>query len=300
MERRRFIELAGAIAARPLLGKKAMAAAITREIPSSGERIPVIGMGTWLTFDVGRSSSDRARLRGVLQTFFDRGGRLIDSSPMYGRSELVVGELLPQINPPPALFSATKVWTPGRRFGVMQMEASQKLWRVPKFDLLQVHNLLDWEGHLQTLKEWKASERVRYIGVTTSHGRRHEELERIMLREPLDFVQFTYNLADRSAESRLLPLAHERKMAVILNRPLDGGNLFDRVRGKALPAWASEFDCTAWSQFFLKFVVSHPAVTCAIPATSQVTHMAENMGAAVGRLPDAPMRARMAGYYANL
>ena len=300
MERRRFIELAGALTAAPLLGKKAMVPAITREIPSSGERIPVIGMGTWLTFDVGRSSSDRIRLRGVLQTFFDRGGRLIDSSPMYGRSELVIGELLPQINPRPPLFSATKVWTPGRRFGVMQMEASQKLWRVPKFDLLQVHNLLDWEGHLQTLKEWKASGRVRYIGVTTSHGRRHEELERSMLREPLDFVQFTYNLADRTAESRLLPLARERKMAVILNRPLDGGNLFERVRGKTLPTWASEFDCTTWSQFFLKFVVSHPVATCAIPATSQVAHIVENMGAMTGRLPDAPMRTRMASYFAEL
>lgn len=300
MDRRRFLETAGSLAAVPLLGMDESPDTITRPIPSSGERIPVIGMGTWLTFDVGRGAADRTRLRGVLQTFFDRGGRLIDSSPMYGRSELVVGELLPQINPRPALFSATKVWVPGRRFGVMQMEASQKLWRVPKFDLLQVHNLLDWEGHLQTLKEWKASGRVRHIGVTTSHGRRHEELERIMLREPLDFVQFTYNLADRSAESRLLPLAGERKMAVILNRPLDGGSLFDRVRGKTLPAWASEFDCTTWSQFFLKFVVSHPAVTCAIPATSQVAHMSENMGSAVGRLPDAPMRARMASYYSSL
>jgi len=163
-----------------------------------------------------------------------------------------------------------------------------------------VHNLLDWEGHLQTLKEWKANGRVRYIGVTTSHGRRHEELERIMLREPLDFVQFTYNLADRSAESRLLPLARERRMAVIINRPLDGGDLFERVRGKALPAWAGEFDCTTWSQFFLKFVVSHQAVTCAIPATSQVSHMAENMGALVGRLPDAAMRTRMANHFASL
>jgi diketogulonate reductase-like aldo/keto reductase len=300
MERRRFVELASSLAAVPLLGTQQSPDVITRPIPSSGERIPIIGMGTWQTFDVGRSSSDRARLRSVLQTFFDRGGRLIDSSPMYGRSELVVGELLPQITPRPALFSATKVWTPGRRFGVMQMEASQKLWRVPRFDLLQVHNLLDWEGHLQTLKEWKASGRVRYIGVTTSHGRRHDELERIMLREPLDFVQFTYNLADRSAESRLLPLARERKMAVILNRPLDGGNLFEKVRGKNLPPWAREIECATWSQFFLKFVVSHPAVTCAIPATSQVAHMGENMGAATGRLPDATMRARMAGYYAAL
>ena len=168
MDRRRFLESAGSLTAVPLLGMDDSPDTITKPIPSSGESIPVIGMGTWLTFDAGRGSSDRTRLRGVLQTFFDRGGRLIDSSPMYGRSELVVGELLPQINPRPALFSATKVWTPGRRFGVMQMEASQKLWRVPRFDLLQVHNLLDWEGHLQTLKEWKASGRVRYIGVTTS------------------------------------------------------------------------------------------------------------------------------------
>jgi diketogulonate reductase-like aldo/keto reductase len=300
MQRRRFVELVGLMAAAPVLGKNETPAGLTKPIPSSGERIPIIGMGTWLTFDVGRSSSDRTRLRGVLQAFFDRGGRLIDSSPMYGRAELAVGELLPQIDPRPAVFSATKVWTPGRRLGVMQMEASQKLWRVPKFDLLQVHNLVDWKGHLQTLKEWKESGRVRYIGVTTSHGRRHDELERIMLSEPLDFVQITYNLADRSVENRLLPLARERRMAVIINRPLDGGELFDRVRGKTLPAWAREFDCTTWSQYFLKFVVSHPSVTCAIPATSQPQHMVENMGAMAGRLPDAAMRTRMANHFASL
>src|SRR5687767_6056729 len=300
MQRRHFVELAGAMAAGRLLGKDETLVGLTKQIPSSGERIPIVGMGTWLTFDVGRDASARARLRSVLQTFFDRGGRLIDSSPMYGRAELVVGDLLPQITPRPPVFSATKVWTPGRRIGVMQMEASQKLWRVPKFDLLQVHNLVDWEGHLQTLKEWKANGRVRYIGVTTSHGRRHDELERIMRSEPIDFVQITYSLADRSVENRILPLAREQKMAVIINRPLDGGELFDRVRGKAVPAWAREFDCTAWSQFFLKFVVSHPAVTCAIPATSQPAHMVENMGAGVGRLPDAPMRARMASYFSTL
>jgi len=300
MQRRHFVELAGAMAAGRLLGKDETLVGLTKQIPSSGERIPIVGMGTWLTFDVGRDASARARLRSVLQTFFDRGGRLIDSSPMYGRAELVVGDLLPQITPRPPVFSATKVWTPGRRIGVMQMEASQKLWRVPKFDLLQVHNLVDWEGHLQTLKEWKASGRVRYIGVTTSHGRRHDELERIMRSEPLDFVQITYNLADRSAENRILPLARERKMAVIINRPLDGGELFDRVRGKALPTWAREFDCTTWSQFFLKFVVSHPAVTCAIPATSEPAHMVENMGGLTGRLPDAAMRTRMLRHFESL
>ncbi len=300
MERRRFVELAGALAVGPLLGTEETLDGITRPIPSSGERIPAIGMGTWQTFDAGRSSSARARLLDVLKTFFARGGRLIDSSPMYGTSELVVGDLLAQLNPRPAVFAATKVWTPGRRLGVLQMNASFELWHVARFDLLQVHNLLDWEGHLETLKDWKSKGRVRYIGVTTSHGRRHEELERTMLREPLDFVQFTYNLADRSAENRLLPLARERRMAVIINRPLDGGNLFDTVRGKNLPAWARDFDCATWSQFFLKFVVAHPSVTCAIPATSQPAHMAENMGAMVGRLPDAAMRARMLDHFVNL
>ena len=219
---------------------------------------------------------------------------------MYGTSETVVGSLLPQIRPRRAVFAASKVWIPGRRLGPPQMEESRNLWGIARFDLMQVHNLLDWEGHLQTLREWKASGRVRYVGVTTSHGRRHEELERIMRSQPLDFVQFTYNLADRSAEQRLLPLARERHMAVILNRPLDGGALFDRVKGRTLPVWAAEFDCRTWSQFFLKFLVSHPSVTCAIPATSQVAHMRENMGAAEGRLPDAAMRTRMAEYFDSL
>jgi len=300
MKRRRFVETISALSILPFIGEEEQADAITRSIPSSGERIPVVGMGTWLTFDAGRSAERRARLRGVLQTFFDRGGRLIDSSPMYGSSESVVGDLLPQVRPPRAPFAATKVWIPGRRLGISQMEASRKLWGVARFDLMQVHNLLDWEGHLQTLKEWKASGRVRYIGVTTSHGRRHDELERIMRREPLDFVQFTYNLADRSAESRLLPLAHERQMGVIINRPLDGGDLFERARGKTLPGWARDIDCANWSQLFLKFIVSHPSVTCAIPATSQVAHMIENMGAAMGRLPDAAMRRRIVDHFATL
>lgn len=254
-------------------------------------------MGTWQTFDVGRSADERARLRSVLQTFFDRGGRLIDSSPMYGRSEGVVGALLPQVRPQPSFIAASKVWIYGKRLGVVQIEESRKEWGVPRFDLLQVHNLLDWEAHLETLREMKADGRLRYIGVTTSHGRRHEELERIMTREKLDFVQFTYNFADRSAEQRLLPLARERGIAVILNRPLDGGELFDRVRGKPLPSWAGEIDVHNWAQYFLKFVVSHPAVTLAIPATSQPAHMTENMAAAVGRMPDETMRRRMGDYF---
>ena len=295
MNRREFVGAAAAWSLLPLI--EAEQGVISKPVLSTGEMLPVIGMGTWQTFDAGRSNETRARLRTVLQTFFDRGGRLIDSSPMYGRSELVVGELLPQVARRPAFFSATKVWIPGKRFGVSQIEESRKLWKLNRFDLLQVHNLLDWEAHLETLREMKVNRRVRYIGVTTSHGRRHEELERIMTREKLDFVQFTYNLADRSAEERLLPLARERGIAVIINRPLDGGELFDRVRGKPLPSWAGEIGVENWAQYFLKFVVSHPAVTVAIPATSQPAHMSENMGAAVVGMPDESVRRRMADYF---
>ena len=300
MDRREFVERLGALAVLPVAGWEQPSPRLTKPIPSTGERIPVIGMGTWLTFNAGRSAEAHARLRPVLQAFFDNGGRLIDSSPMYNSSEYVVGRLLPQMRSRPATFAASKVWIFGKRIGVAQMEESRKLWGVARFDLMQVHNLMDWEGHLETLKEWKAAGRVRYIGVTTSHGRRHDELERIMQREPLDSVQVTYNLADRSADARLLPLARERRMAVITNRPLDGGELFQRVRGKTIPAWAAEFDCQNWAQFFLKFVVSHPSVTCAIPATSQVAHMIENMGASVGRLPDASLRRRMAAHFDSL
>lgn len=300
MHRRRFVEVMAAWSAAPLIGRAQTAGPVTKPIPSSGERVPIIGMGTWQTFDVGRSSDPRSRLLGVLQEFFNRGGKLIDSSPMYGSSEPVVGALLPQVKPPPRTFAASKVWIFGKRLGAAQIESSRKAWGVPRFDLLEVHNLLDWEAHLETLNAMKASGRLRYVGVTTSHGRRHDELERIMRSTSLDFVQVTYNLADRSVEQRLLPLALERRMAVITNRPLDGGALFDRVRGKQLPAWAADADIHNWSQFFLKFVVSHPAVNVAIPATSQVAHMKENMGAGEGRLPDAPMRRRMAEYFSKL
>lgn len=300
MKRRRFVKIIAALSALPLVGKAQRVQPITKAIPSSGERIPVVGMGTWQTFDVGRSTEGRARLRPVLQEFFDRGGTLIDSSPMYGSSEPVIGALLAQTSRPGPFFSASKVWVYGKRLGTIQIDSSRSQWGIPRFDLLQVHNLLDWEAHLDTLREMKGSGRVRYIGVTTSHGRRHDELERIMRREPLDFVQFTYNLSDRSVESRLLPLARERKMAVIINRPLDGGALFDRVRGRSLPSWAAGANIDNWSQFFLKFVVSHPAVTCAIPATSQRAHMIENMGAAAGRLPDPLLRRRMSDHFDSL
>lgn len=301
--RRRFLTLA----ALGMLGLPSLSAAqpatALRPVPSTGERLPAIGMGTWITFDIGsgRGNSDARTARWqVLQAFFAAGGRLIDSSPMYGSAEAVLGELLPQSPGAAALFSATKVWTPGQWLGEQQMARSLALWGLPRFDLMQIHNLLDWEAHLPTLQRMKAEGRVRHIGITTSHGSRHAAFERIMRRERLDFVQFTYNMAHREVENRLLPLAAERGCAVIVNRPFDGGRLFDSVRGKPLPGWAAEIGCANWAQVFLKFVISHPAVTCAIPATSQPAHMRENMGALAGPLPDAALRRRMAEDFERL
>ena len=274
-------------------GTSTIAGPATRAIPKSGEALPVIGMGSWITFDVGRDQGARDQRVEVLRAFFEAGGAMIDSSPMYGTSEDVIGHALERLEDKASLFSATKVWTPSARRGPEQMEASRRLWAVDRFDLLQVHNLVEWEGHLETLKAWKAEGRVRYIGITTSHGRRHAAFERLMATEPLDFVQFTYNVVDREAERRLLPLAAERGQAVIVNRPFRRGALFDAFARKPLPGWAAEIDCANWAQVFLKFVVSHPAVTCAIPATSRVDHMRENMGAAYGRLPDPKLRQRM-------
>jgi diketogulonate reductase-like aldo/keto reductase len=303
-KRRTFLRQLGGLGVALLFRSSAISAAeqpaITKVIPSTGERLPVIGMGSWITFDVGEDSQARAERVKVLQAFFNNDGALIDSSPMYGSSEEVIGECLKQVKNKDALFAATKVWTIGKSSGIRQMESSQRLWGVKRFDLMQIHNMLSWETHLEILKAWKAEGRVRYIGITTSHGRRHETLAKAMADEPFDFVQFTYNLEDREAEQRLLPLAVERGMAVIVNRPFQRGGLFDRVRGKPLPPWAAEFDCRNWAQFFLKFTVSHPAVTCAIPATSKVAHMVENMGAGFGRLPDASTRRRMIDYFAGL
>jgi diketogulonate reductase-like aldo/keto reductase len=279
-----FARLFGAVAAAPPL---------TRAIPKTGERLPVIGMGSWLTFSVGDDQPARQVRLQVLRAFFESGGGMIDSSPMYGTSEEVIGYSLARIADTRTLFAATKVWTPLQWYGVRQMQRSERLWGQGPFDLMQVHNLWSWEAHLETLLKLKADGRIRYIGVTTSHGRRHQELAKIMASAPIDFVQFTYNVLDREAERRLLPLAAERRLAVIVNRPFQGGGLFDRFERHPLPPWAARFDCANWAQFFLKFIVSHPAVTCAIPATSRVDHMRENMGAARGRLPDAETRRRM-------
>jgi len=298
--RRAFMLSVAASALGPRLPATAQAGIHMRPIPATGERLPAIGMGTWLTFDVGVDSWQLGERARVLQTFFDLGGTVIDSSPMYGSAEEVIGRCLDLADAGQPLFAATKVWTPGRMLGVSQMRHSRDLWGVKRFDLMQIHNLVDWEAHLETLLDWKEQGKVRYIGVTTSHGRRHGELERIMAEQPIDFVQFTYNIVDREAEARLLPLAAERGLAVIINRPFRGGGLFDLFGDRPLPEWAGEFGAANWAQFFLKFIISHPAVTCAIPATSRVDHMTENMGALRNQLPAPEMRTRMADHLTGL
>ena len=272
-----------------------------RIIPSTGEKVPAIGLGSWLTFAIDVDDKDELDSRiAILREFLERGGGVLDSSPMYGVAQDVIGEGLKRIGQHKGLFSATKVWTTGNRQGFLQMEQSRLLWGLEKLDLMQVHNLLDWETHLPSLHTMKQQGDIRYVGVTTSHGRRHAELEHIMRTQQLDFVQFTYNILDREAEKTLLPLAKDRGIAVIINRPFQRGGLFDKFEKYQLPIWASEIDCTNWAQFFLKFIISHPAVTCAIPATSQIEHLRENIAAGYGRLPDVAMRKKMIAYVEKL
>ena len=289
-----------ALAFAPVMALAGGAGMNKKPIPATGEQVPVVGMGTWQTFDVGGDEQARSNLVRVLQAFFDYGGAIIDSSPMYGSSERVVGDLLDKVAGKEAVFAATKVWTRGRQAGIDQMQHSMRRMRVGVFDLMQIHNLVDWETHLETLKAWKAEGKVRYIGITTSHGRAHSELERILATQPFDFVQFSYSLANRTVESRLLPLAQERGIATLINRPYQGGRLFRRIKGKPLPGWAAEFDCESWGQFFLKFLVSHPGVTCAIPATSKVEHVIDNMKGGAGKLPDAKTREKMRVYFESI
>jgi diketogulonate reductase-like aldo/keto reductase len=271
---------------------------LTRAIPSTGEPIPRVGLGTWITFNVGLDPPARAHCTQVVRAFFDAGGRLIDSSPMYGSSQGVVGDALRALGAQQRVFSADKVWTGGD--GAAQVEASRGLWQVARFDLLQVHNLLAWEKQLPLLQGMKERGRLRYLGITTSEGRRHRDFERILREHRLDFVQLTYNLFDREVEERLLPLAAERGAAVLVNRPFQEGDLLRRLRRHPLPPWAAEIGCGSWAQFALKFVISHPAVTCAIPATRRVEHVRENLAAAGGTMPDDAMRRRMAAHVAGL
>jgi diketogulonate reductase-like aldo/keto reductase len=276
------------------------AAPLARPVPSSGEALPLVGLGSWITFNVGDDPLARAACTQVMRAFFDAGGRMIDSSPMYGSSQPVIGHGLAQLGAAARVFAADKVWTGSGAGGPAQIEASRRFWGVPRFDLLQVHNLLAWEQHLPALLAMKAEGRLRYVGITTSEGRRHREFEQVMRAQPLDFVQLTYNPVDREAEQRLLPLALERRMAVIVNRPFQRGALLRALARHPLPAWAAELGCDGWAQLVLKFIVSHPAVGCAIPATTSVAHVRQNLGAARDPLPDAALRRRIAAHIAGL
>jgi aryl-alcohol dehydrogenase-like predicted oxidoreductase len=299
--RRHATKLIGASAAGLLLPVRASraqtksesSAMLMRPIPSSGEKLPVIGLGTWRTFDVDLTSDNRRQLGDVLSLFMKLGGRVIDTSPMYGRAEDVIGDLTTALGIRDKLFLATKVWTRGKENGIRSMERSMVRLRTKQLDLMQVHNLVDVQTHLATLRQWKEQGRIRYIGITHYEAGAFAEMEKIMRSEKLDFVQINYSIMEREAEERVLPLAQERGIAVIVNRPFGGGDLFDHVRSKSLPEWSVEFDCRSWAQFFLKWIVANPAVTCAIPATDKARHLEDNMQGGIDRLPEEKMRQRM-------
>jgi len=301
--RRRFLQLMAIAMAsgasglvNPISAQADTRTLLTRHIPSSNERIPVIGLGTSRTFNVGNDPQALDNVAEVMRHFFTAGGKMIDSSPMYGSSQPAIGYGLDKLGKAGDVFSADKVWTWDHATGPEQMEQSRRYWQVDNFDLMQVHNLVSWQEHLETLYTMKQQGKLRYVGITTSHGRRHEELEHVMKTQQLDFVQFSYNILDREVEARLLPLAKERGIAVIINRPFQRGDLIEELKGKPLPSWADTINCKSWPQLLLKFVVSHPAVTCTIPATTQVEHVKENMMACLSPLPSEAMRARMIDY----
>jgi diketogulonate reductase-like aldo/keto reductase len=310
LSRRHLLQLAlkagAASCLAPILNTTAMnfitakATLIKRSIPGTGELLPVVGLGTWQTFDVGPSPVSRADVKEVLRLFADLGGTLIDSSPMYGRSEEVVGDLSVALKLQKKLFMATKVWTQGEQAGIKQMETSMREMQARPLDLMQIHNLVDWRTHIKTLRRWKEEQRIRYIGITHYLVSAFDELERIIKTEPIDFVQLNYNIATRDAAKRLLPLAAEKKVAVIVNRPFESGALFSAVKGKPLPAWANDFDCQSWGQFFLKYILGHPAITCVIPATAKPKHLTDNMQAGYGRLPDETTRKKMEEFIQKL
>ena len=270
-----------------------------RIIPSTNEKLPVVGLGTWQTFDVGSSAEDRAPLKEVLKILVEHGGSVIDSSPMYGRSEKVVGELTTELNIKQPLFEATKVWTSGKEAGMQQMNTSIDLMQAKPMDLMQIHNLVDWKTHLSTLKEWKEAGKIRYIGITHYHKGGYEEVEKIMRSETIDFVQINYNLLVREAAERILPLAKDKGIAVLINRPYAGGSLFRLSKNKIFPAWAAEFDAKTWGQLFLKFILANPAVTCVIPGTSKAKHMRDNVQAGFGSLPDIEQQQKLIKLLAN-
>jgi diketogulonate reductase-like aldo/keto reductase len=298
LTRRKAMRMIGGAAAASLLPLPMKGADLPNEIrmrtiPSSGEKIPVVGLGTWQVFDVGDSPDERGSLEEVLRRFVQLGGKLIDSSPMYGRAEAVIGDLANKLQLRDKLFLATKVWTTGKQAGMESMERSFQRLRSARLDLMQVHNLVDLETQLATMRAWKEEGRIRYLGITHYTDSAFPEVEKIVRREKLDFLQINYSISDRAAEERLLPLARERGLATLINRPFASGDLFSRLRAKRLPDWATEFDCKSWAQFLLKWILGNEAVTVAIPATGNVRHLEENMAAGIGRLPDARMRARM-------
>ena len=278
----------------PAEAKAESSAMLTRIIPSSREDLPVIGLGTWQAFDVNLTADIRKQLEGVLSLFVKLGGRVIDSSPMYGRAEDVVGALVEEEGLRSTLFLATKVWTSGRESGIAQMEASFRKLRTERLDLMQVHNLVDVHTHLATMREWQRAGRIRYIGVTHYTRSAYSAVEEVLNREPVEFLQINYSVHERDAEKRLLPMAHEKGIAVLVNRPFAEGALMRRLSARPLPDFAAEIDCTSWAQLLLKFVISHPAITWAIPATSNASHVRDNLAAANGRMPDAALRERIA------
>ena len=303
LHRRQWLALAAGMLGSAAAGGVAAATGpaaglLHKPVGTSGVSLPVIGLGSWITFNVGDDAQARASCAEVMRHFFQAGGRMIDSSPMYGSSQPVIGAGLQALHAHAQVFSTDKVWTSGD--GRAQIEASRRHWGVRQFDLLQVHNLLAWEPHLQTLAAMKAEGRIRHVGLSTSEGRRHDTLERLLRTQPVDVVQLTYNPLDREAESHLLPLAQERGIAVLVNRPFRQGALIDALNRHPVPAWAAELGCDGWAQLVLKWILAHPAVTCVIPATTQVTHVRQNLGAAVGPLPDAAMRRRIASTIAAL
>lgn len=303
-DRREFCQAMGAafaVAVSPSArGEAASSGMLERPIPSTGERLPVIGLGTSGTFDVGSDPEERRPLKEVLAILRESGGKLLDTSPMYGRAEQVTGDLIQSTRDRPNVFLATKVWTTGAAAGLEQIETSMRLLRSTMLDLVQVHNLVDLDTQLATLRKLKEQGRVRYIGVTHYTVASHDKLERVLERESLDFVQLNYSIATRNAERRLLPMAGERRVAVLVNRPFEDGALFGRVRGKALPPWAADIGCDSWAQIFLKFIVGHPSVTCVVPATASPRHMRDNAAAGIGRMPDAAMREQMARYFDSI
>lgn len=271
-----------------------------RAIPKTGEQLPMVGLGTWRAFDVADDPAERTPQRDVLRMLFDAGASVVDASPMYGRAEGVVGDLLAENETRERAFIATKVWTEGKDRGIAQMEESMRRLRTGTIDLMQIHNLVDWRTQLETIRLWKAAGIFRYIGITHYSSRAIDDLVAVMENEEIDFVQMAYSIGERAIEDKLLPVAAERGIAVIANLPFEGGNLFQSVAGEPLPEWTAEFDCTSWNQFFLKFVLSHPAVTCAIPATSNPKHMTDNLRAGTGLLPDTKMRRRMIQYWEDV